>query len=77
MNWQEWRWRDHRTDPYQAIPYSSKGDSFLIALSADDGRTLWRVDRTNRGISYSAPRIREIEHLISRRSPSSPRGPRV
>ena len=38
----------------------SKGDSFLIALSRDDGRTLWRVDRTHRGISYSAPLIREM-----------------
>jgi outer membrane protein assembly factor BamB len=38
----------------------SKGDSFLIALSRDDGRTLWRVDRTRRGISYSAPLIREM-----------------
>lgn len=38
----------------------SKGDSFLIALSREDGQTLWRVNRTNRGISYSAPLIREI-----------------
>jgi len=38
----------------------SKGDSFLIALSRADGQTLWRVDRTNRGISYSAPFIREL-----------------
>jgi outer membrane protein assembly factor BamB len=38
----------------------SKGNSFLIALSRDDGRTLWRVDRTHRGISYSAPLIREM-----------------
>ena len=38
----------------------SKGDSFLIALSRDDGRTLWRVDRTHRGISYSAPLVREM-----------------
>ncbi len=37
-----------------------KGDSFLIALSREDGKTLWRVDRTNRGISYSAPFIREM-----------------
>ncbi|MHB1038298.1 MAG: PQQ-binding-like beta-propeller repeat protein [Pirellulales bacterium] len=37
-----------------------KGDSFLVALSRDDGRTLWRVDRTRRGISYSAPLIREM-----------------
>lgn len=38
----------------------SKGDSFLIALSQENGRTLWRVDRTHRGISYSAPFIREM-----------------
>jgi outer membrane protein assembly factor BamB len=38
----------------------SKGDSFLIALSRDDGRTLWRKNRTNKGISYSAPLIREM-----------------
>ncbi|MGA2033033.1 MAG: PQQ-binding-like beta-propeller repeat protein, partial [Thermoguttaceae bacterium] len=38
----------------------SKGNSFLIALSRDDGRTLWRVNRTHRGISYSAPLIREM-----------------
>jgi len=38
----------------------SKGNSFLIALARDDGRTLWRVDRGHRGISYSAPLIREM-----------------
>ncbi len=38
----------------------SKGDSFLVALSRDDGRTLWRVNRTHQGISYSAPLIREM-----------------
>ena len=38
----------------------SKGASFLIALSQEDGRTLWRVDRTHKGISYSAPLIREM-----------------
>lgn len=38
----------------------SKGDSFLIALSRDDGKTLWRNNRTNKGISYSAPFIREL-----------------
>ena len=38
----------------------SKGNSFLIALSREDGRTLWRVNRTHRGISYSAPLIREM-----------------
>lgn len=38
----------------------SKGDSFLIALDREHGETLWRVDRTNKGISYSAPLIREM-----------------
>jgi hypothetical protein len=38
----------------------SKGDSFLVALSRADGKELWKVKRTNRGISYSAPLIREM-----------------
>jgi outer membrane protein assembly factor BamB len=38
----------------------SKGDSFLIALSRADGKVLWRKNRTNKGISYSAPFIREL-----------------
>jgi hypothetical protein len=38
----------------------SKGDSFLIALNKANGKTLWRVNRFNKGISYSAPLIREI-----------------
>jgi hypothetical protein len=42
------------------IDGDSKGKSFLIALSRDDGHTLWRVDRTHKGISYSAPLIREM-----------------
>jgi outer membrane protein assembly factor BamB len=42
------------------IDGDSKGDSFLIALSHEDGHTLWRVDRTRRGISYSAPLIRKM-----------------
>jgi len=42
------------------IDGDGKGDSFLIALSRADGRTLWRNNRTNKGISYSAPFIREL-----------------
>jgi len=42
------------------IDGDSKGDSFLVALSRDDGHTLWRVNRTHRGISYSTPYIREM-----------------
>ena len=38
----------------------SKGDSFLIALRREDGKTLWRIRRENKGISYSAPLIRKI-----------------
>jgi len=38
----------------------SKGDSFLVALNREDGKTLWRIPRTNKGISYSAPLIREL-----------------
>jgi len=38
----------------------SKGDSFLIALSREDGKTRWRIKRTHQGISYSAPLIREL-----------------
>jgi len=39
----------------------SKGESFLIAMNRADGKTLWRKNRTNKGISYSAPLIREID----------------
>lgn len=38
----------------------SKGDSFLVALSREDGSTIWRIKRTNQGISYSAPLIRKL-----------------
>ncbi len=38
----------------------SKGDSFLVALNRVDGKELWRVNRSHKGISYSAPLIREI-----------------
>ncbi len=37
-----------------------KGESFLIALDRKDGKTLWRKNRVNKGISYSAPLIREM-----------------
>jgi len=46
------------------IDGDSKGESFLIALSRDDGKTLWRNNRTNKGISYSAPLIRELAGRI-------------
>jgi outer membrane protein assembly factor BamB len=38
----------------------SKGDSFLVALGRSDGKEHWRIARTNHGISYSAPLIREM-----------------
>jgi len=38
----------------------NKGDSFLVALDREDGTTRWRVGRTNKGISYSAPLIRKL-----------------
>jgi outer membrane protein assembly factor BamB len=38
----------------------SKGDSFLVALDKASGKEVWRVNRTNKGISYSAPMIREL-----------------
>ncbi len=38
----------------------SKGDSFLVALSRENGKTRWRISRSHQGISYSAPLIREI-----------------
>ena len=42
----------------------SKGESFLIALGRENGATHWRIDRTNKGISYSAPLIREMAGRI-------------
>ncbi len=41
-----------------------KDDSFLIALRRDNGETLWRISRYNKGISYSAPLIREMAGRI-------------
>ncbi len=37
-----------------------KGNSFIVALNRTDGKTAWRVDRTHKGVSYSAPLIREM-----------------
>ena len=42
------------------IDGDSKGKSFLIALGREDGKELWRINRANKGISYSAPLIREL-----------------
>lgn len=38
----------------------SKGDSFLTSLSAADGKPVWQLQRGQKGISYSAPLIREV-----------------
>jgi outer membrane protein assembly factor BamB len=37
-----------------------KDKSFLIALRRSDGNTVWRNNRSNKGISYSAPYIRDF-----------------
>jgi len=42
----------------------SKGKSFLVALAREDGRQLWRVNRSNKGISYSAGLIRQMAGRI-------------
>jgi outer membrane protein assembly factor BamB len=42
------------------IDGDGKDKSFLIALSRSDGKTIWRNNRTNKGISYSAPYIRDF-----------------
>ena len=41
-----------------------KGESFLIALNRENGQKIWRNDRTNKGISYSAPFIRKLAGKI-------------
>jgi len=46
------------------IDGDGKDKSFLIALSRSDGKTIWRNNRTNKGISYSAPFIRELAGKI-------------
>lgn len=42
------------------VDADSKGKSFLIALDRANGETRWRLDRPHKGISYSAPLIREM-----------------
>lgn len=36
------------------------GDSYLVALSREDGRTLWKTPRKNKTRSYCVPLIREL-----------------
>lgn len=38
----------------------SKKGSFLVALDRETGKTLWSAKRGDRGVSYSAPLIREM-----------------
>lgn len=38
----------------------SQGENFIVALSRVDGRVLWKVQRSNPSMSYSAPLIREL-----------------
>lgn len=42
----------------------SKGDSFVAAFNRADGKEIWKVKRSNKGISYSAPFIRELAGRI-------------
>jgi outer membrane protein assembly factor BamB len=42
------------------VDADSKGDSFLVALDRESGKVLWRVSRSRKGISYSAPLIRDL-----------------
>lgn len=42
------------------VACDSKGENFIVALSAADGRTAWKVARSNPTQSYSAPLIREM-----------------
>jgi outer membrane protein assembly factor BamB len=37
-----------------------RGDSYIVALSRADGRTLWKTPRENHTLSYSTPLIREL-----------------
>jgi outer membrane protein assembly factor BamB len=37
------------------------GDSFLVALDRQSGRTVWKTPRENRTRSYSVPLVREID----------------
>lgn len=42
------------------IDGDGKKDSFLVALNRANGETAWRLDRKQKGISYSAPFIRKL-----------------
>src|SRR4051812_21716294 len=36
------------------------GDGFIVALAAQDGREVWRIDRPNKTRSYCTPLIRDV-----------------
>ena len=40
------------------------GDSYIVALSREDGRTLWKTPRQNRTRSYCVPLLRELAGCI-------------
>jgi outer membrane protein assembly factor BamB len=42
------------------IDCDSKGENFIVALSPEDGHTVWKVPRDNATQSYSVPLIREM-----------------
>jgi len=42
------------------INADSKVGPFVVALNRSDGRTLWRIDHENTGLSYSTPVFREL-----------------
>jgi outer membrane protein assembly factor BamB len=46
------------------IDGDNKGDSFLVALDKKNGETIWRINRSNKGISYSSPLIRKMAGRI-------------
>jgi outer membrane protein assembly factor BamB len=39
---------------------SSKGDSCIVAVSRDDGHTVWKVPQENKTLSYSTPLIHQM-----------------
>jgi len=42
----------------------NKGDSYIVALSRADGRTLWKIPQEDRTLSYSTPFVREMGSRI-------------
>lgn len=47
-------------DDQKAVPGSTRsGDSFIIAVNAKTGETVWRTPRTNKVVAYSTPCVYE------------------